>query len=314
MARFRVSKLLATVGALALSGCPDPDGSVNNFVDRSEPFRPGGDRFPDAAPTAGFFDASGSYLLAIAASVDASKPLLFQATVTVAGDPPTIKVDLQAVTADAARTAVGEPLIVDAVPLNPVDGTFSVNYGRVVIAGEADPIIPGAPIEADLILNGQTQSVTEICGKVAGAIIQPAMLPLEGDFGTNPAAIEDFPGLLVSSKCGGQAGGGEGGAGGGEGGAGGVGGAGGAGGAHTRRRRRRHGAHLRERMRSRGRLRRHGRVLPGHHPREPRRGRRGLRRGLHGADGVALRDPQPGRVPGPAQRGQRRLGGVRGVL
>ncbi|MCA9525358.1 MAG: hypothetical protein KC549_03560 [Myxococcales bacterium] len=195
---------MGVLAATTLTGCPDTEGSMDDFVTRSEPFRPGGSRFPDAAPPAGFFDASGHYIMALAAGVDPSKPLAFAATVEVdASDDqnPTIKISLQALTADEARTPVGDTLTTDPVALNRDDGTFEIDYGRVLIDGAADPIIPGAAIEADLILRGQTNSDMEVCGSIAGNIIQPAMLALDGTFGASQTPEGMYAGLTLPVKC-----------------------------------------------------------------------------------------------------------------
>ncbi|MEZ4462987.1 MAG: hypothetical protein R3F43_00355 [bacterium] len=136
--------------------------------------------------------------------MDPSKPLAFGATVEVdASDDqnPTIKITLQALSADAARMPVGDPLTTDPVALNRDDGTFEIDYGRVLIDGAADPIIPGAAIEADLILRGQTNSATEVCGAIAGNIIQPAMLALDGTFGASATPEGMYAGIPLPTKC-----------------------------------------------------------------------------------------------------------------
>ena len=206
MVRIRLSKQsLLPFAVLVLAGCPDTEGSMDDFVGRTQAFRPGGDRFPDAAPPAGFFDASGNHILALAAGIDPSKPGAFLASVVVdATDDanPTIQVTLTALTV-ADRSVVGSPITADPVPLNRDDGTFSINFGRITIDGAADPIVPDAPIEADLVLTGQTNSVSVLCGAISGNIFSPAEIPLDGTFGSNLVAEGEYAGvdLVGISKC-----------------------------------------------------------------------------------------------------------------
>ncbi|MGK0362458.1 MAG: hypothetical protein ACI9U2_004779 [Bradymonadia bacterium] len=136
-------------------------------------------------------------MLAIAASVDASKPLLFSAIVNVDAERRRLRVTLTALTADEDRTEVGEAFV--AVSDLNLDGRFKLDFGRILMDGAADPIIPGAPIEADMTLQG---TLTEtLCGTVSGSIVQPAMLPLEGSFGTTPVDDGDFAGQSVVDAC-----------------------------------------------------------------------------------------------------------------
>jgi hypothetical protein len=210
MARFLLSKQSALVAAALsfLTGCPDTDGSINDFKARSESFRANGDHFPDmmVVEPAGFFDASGTHFLSLAASVDPSKPIMFRAEVVVdATDDmnPTIAISLQPLSAkpEDMRMEVGEPLTTDPVPLNRMDGKFEINYGRVLIHGAADPILPDQEIEADLVLTGQTNSETEVCGTISGELFRPAPLALAGSFGSIAVEVSALPTQPVVSAC-----------------------------------------------------------------------------------------------------------------
>ena len=211
-----LSHLLLVAGAaLLLSGCPDPPGVIDGFVDRTNNCA---DRPPPGdVPVVSRTDATGAFLLAIAADIDSSKPLLFNAVVNLdtTGEPWTMSMELQ-------------PLIVaDRTPVEPFwetgdieiggFGTFDADFGEIVINGAADPIIPGAEVTATLALHGVI-GVTEeagmagdvafdagtrvLCGTVSGQITAPANVPLTGTFAS--VAIESESSLMemqVVDKC-----------------------------------------------------------------------------------------------------------------
>lgn len=198
MLGFRLSKRMAVVAlvALPLVGCPDPDGAADEFLDRTEDNR----KVPDAAPAVGFFDASGRYMLAIAASADPSRPVLTDAQVNIDVDAKTIQIELVALSV-MGRMQVGDTLTHDPVPLSD-DGEFEINYGEITIDGAADPLVPDAPIVATLIFKGKTNSEMEVCGAVDGQVTMPAMLPLTGStFGVVPAEDGEFADLEAMGEC-----------------------------------------------------------------------------------------------------------------
>lgn len=97
--------------------------------------------------------------------------------------------------------AFGDPLVTDPVPLNRQDGKFTIDYGRVIIHGAADPILPDQEIEADLVLTGQTNSATEVCGTISGKLLRPAPLELAGSFGSIVVTEANLPTQALVTAC-----------------------------------------------------------------------------------------------------------------
>lgn len=198
MLRIPLSKqlLLATTAALALAGCPDPEGATNEFVERSAEYR----KEKDAAVAQGFFDATGQYLVALASTADPSKPVLFDSAVTVDVEAKTIQINLQPLAVDG-RAPVGEEITHTPVAIAD-DGKFVIDYGEVNIDGAADPLLPGQAIVATMVFSGQTNSESEVCGTVDGLVTAPAMLPLSGStFGSLKVEDGVFEGLEAITGC-----------------------------------------------------------------------------------------------------------------
>lgn len=137
-----------------------------------------------------------AYLIAIAASVDPNKPLVFLGWPEPSGgENPILRLRMQAL-ANETREPVGEIFEARA---QANEGAFTLDFGRIEIDGAADPIIPGAPILAELQL--VTPSIDQLCGTIGGQIIQPAALPLEGTWGAVALVDEDVDGVELMSRC-----------------------------------------------------------------------------------------------------------------
>jgi hypothetical protein len=208
---------LVLLGAVALSAglaavaCdnPDPQGRYDEFVDGTSDKRVGGDDNSSANNAQGSrVDFSGSYLLAISPAFQPDKTLLFGTTVTVDTTANTVDISFQPLKTDTevgttdprpdARAPVGEALVASDIPFEE-DGTFELELTDAMVAGEANPI-SGSPITATLILRGTVTAEDAFCGRVAGGVTAPAMLPLDGStFGA--VAAEDFAGVTPAVKC-----------------------------------------------------------------------------------------------------------------
>ncbi|MCA9537369.1 MAG: hypothetical protein KC620_00695, partial [Myxococcales bacterium] len=141
-----------------LTGCPDPEAAADRFLSERPPV-------PDAAvPEPGCtsrVDRSGTSLLAVNTSLAPGTPLLFDATTVITeGDPWTIKISIQPLSASPERTAVGDPIEPDAVPLAE-DGSFTIPFGEVAVTGEANPI-SGSNILVQFDMMGQVRTTQAV--------------------------------------------------------------------------------------------------------------------------------------------------------
>jgi hypothetical protein len=126
-------------------------------------------------------------LLAVSAAFSPKKPILFVATVEASAAPSAqlrFSFDLQPLSATDRRTPVGSSTgraeTTAGVP-------FALDFGAVTVTGEADPLLPGRPIAADIALSGElcapdpaTGEVEFLCGAVSGTVSEPVELKLEG--------------------------------------------------------------------------------------------------------------------------------------
>lgn len=189
--RFKVSYLLGVCATLALTGCPEPDGVTDDFLERREPYTlaPDMGELSDAG-MGGVSDLTGMYLLAIGTELDPSKPLLFRAEIQMdmVSDPPMLTLNLvplqswcgeEACMADAADFRSDVPPVIEAgsVPVGPT-GQFTVDLGEVSVGGAVNAL-SGADITATLALDARTLGDGDFCGKVSGALSAPFAFPLK---------------------------------------------------------------------------------------------------------------------------------------
>jgi len=177
---LKASSLALVLSGFALAGCPDTQSQFDEFLDKSEPFR----IVPTAGECLGPVDLSGTYIMGAAVVVDPVKPLRFKMQLTVDLAASTIAGTLQAVAVPpnngetAPGTLVGEVYTV-SVPLDADDGSFSLDFGTIVVPVEANPILAAA-VTADFSLEGCTSTPTASCGIIIGDITAPAAIPLAG--------------------------------------------------------------------------------------------------------------------------------------
>ena len=198
------STLLALL--VATSGCVDTRQKLEDFQARYERTHEGGADGGGCPP--GSPDASalaGDFLLAVSPAFSPATPIVFTAAVTAqsgAADELRFSFDLTALSAADRRTPVGGSVgrAETTSPPNP----FTLDFGQLTVPGEADPIIPGAPIVATLTFTGQlcgpdpaTGTVDFLCGDASGSVTAPTALNLAGSTWTaaritDPAALPEL--------------------------------------------------------------------------------------------------------------------------
>lgn len=210
MVRSLLSTRHVLVGATAfmLTGCPDPQGRVDDFVERTTYEKAPGKCVsrppPSGVPPVTRADPSGRWLLALASAIGKDKPLIFEAEIAVDTSVEPWLMDIEIFPINITDFSRTEPTSKQTGVEIDAFGVFEIDFdgGLVTINGEADPIIPGAEIVTTLILNGATGSLdadgttgptgpaqearsvaagTEVfCGTFGGNIEQPAQVPLAG--------------------------------------------------------------------------------------------------------------------------------------
>lgn len=170
--------------AAVLAACPDTGARLDEFNERSEPYRVEA----VAGECTGVADLTGDYMLAILTTVDPS-PILMFAGAEVDTGANTITISMTPLTTDD-RTLVGDTFTATS-DLDDV-GAFVLDFGEITVPGEANPIIPGVPATAEITLVGCTSTVDSTCGAVEGRVTSPAEVPLDGSsFGVVPVAPEE---------------------------------------------------------------------------------------------------------------------------
>jgi hypothetical protein len=199
-----------TLGALTLTGCPDPEGHYEAFVERRAPFvQPevagveGGTAGVEAGVTAGIEAGveagteapmiprieSGRFWLGLAPILDLSKPMAFIAEVSfevsedgAMGQLISMSLDPRVcATSDPAQPSAGEGIEYQPSPattINP-DGSFVAELGQQSVPGAAN-CISGSFIDAVITLRGQVISPDAFCGRVTGDLILPFEYTLNG--------------------------------------------------------------------------------------------------------------------------------------
>ena len=128
-------------------------------------------------------DISGTYLLAVAASISPTTPLQFIATVAYNPALQVMGIELQALSLDIGqvttpREPVGAPAYLQDIPVG-IGGGFTLDLVGFEIVGAANPIT-GSDIRGDLTLSGTIFTPNLWCGTASGAITAPANIDLTG--------------------------------------------------------------------------------------------------------------------------------------
>ena len=140
----------------------------------------------ETATTASEMDdeISGTYLLAVAASISPATPLQYIATVTYNPELDAMGIELQALSLDIGQTTtprepVGAPGYLDGVPVS-IGGGFTLDLSGIEVPGAANPITGSDIVAGDLVLQGTVRTPDLWCGTASGAITVPADIDLTG--------------------------------------------------------------------------------------------------------------------------------------
>lgn len=172
---------------VALAGCPDPEGELDEFVvgycsveenRATQPLCGGTPPGVEACEPAMPGELDGEYLLALTPTQSPTKPAPFLATVATNGGAITLM--LMPLDASDRMTAIPPAL----GPYGPfpitATGTFTAELGTLTIPGESNPVGDFA-LTADVVLDGRAcAGAMSLCGVARGAITDPLMLPLDG--------------------------------------------------------------------------------------------------------------------------------------
>ena len=219
--------LLACAGLLAgASACdsPDPDAAFEAFGDRSTATGTyagdagEGNALPDiGAPDPDAEDCdtqvTGTWFMALSATISREKPIYFELVVTESGDD-TYTMSFQPLSTDFEidletfeetprennRAPVGEPTIVEGVEVNPDDSSFDFIVTTLEITGEANPISGSDITGEDVGLTGTFVDSTFGCGEASGAVVATTTVPLNG---STMALVrsDDYPSLDIVYTC-----------------------------------------------------------------------------------------------------------------
>jgi len=171
--------------SLSVVGCPDTQGSFDDFVERWKLTHPGGvdaasgDTGPCLPPAPG--ELTGQFVFALSAVIAADTPIVFLAQVSTVPDPngSALTLELQPLSAADRTSPVGSSVALGPLPIA-ADGAFQADLPPLVVAGEANPIT-GAEIEAQVTLTGRICAASDFfCGTVTGRVIRPLDLDLAG--------------------------------------------------------------------------------------------------------------------------------------
>lgn len=187
--RRTVAVCLALLGGLVtLSGCPDPQGSFDEFGKRYDKINGGGSSSAStgvgggcSAPMAGELD--GDFLFSLSAKLKPKKAIALLMKVTTTDSGGTLMMGLEATPLSGMdhMTPVDAPITIAPFAIN-ADGSFDASLGTITVNGEANTITPGSDIVATVNLQGRlcAENPDFICGTVTGMVTMPITLDLAG--------------------------------------------------------------------------------------------------------------------------------------
>ncbi len=211
--------VLLAASTTATSGCADPQGEYDDFVQRWD--RIHGDASVADAPDDATSDDTGTcdlgepadvapyYYMALSTMLAPVKPIMFLATVTWDGTQ--LGFSFQPLDRNDHKTPQGSPVVGGPFPVNP-DGSFEADMGNISITGAANPI-SGSDIVAQGVLHGVPGAFCKpldfICGPVTGIVSKPDYLngvSLEGSnfTMTRMPDANTFPTGKVKINCAGD--------------------------------------------------------------------------------------------------------------
>lgn len=207
---LRPALLIGPLCAIGPAACADARGRFDDFQNRlqdsgadagtlpsdsgvSDETYDGGPCTPPAPGT-----VFGPALLAIDTSLAAGHPILFLGNIDTPALDHTTAVHFvyRALNSRDRRTLVGETLEVGPFPL--ADGQLIAHIPESALAGEANPVLYGAPITSEMTLTGHICGVRGFyCGTLEGRSTGLISGAFRGNFGISllgsPDAVPDRP-------------------------------------------------------------------------------------------------------------------------
>ena len=200
--------------AAELSGCADARGRFEDFQNRrpdggAETGGTGGAAANDSGVIDQTYDGglctppapgtvSGPALLAVETSLAAGHPILFLGTIDTPAFDDTTAVHFvyRALDSLDRRTLVGDLLEVGPFPLHA--GQLTAPVPESELAGEANPVLHGAPVTSEMTLTGHICGVRSFyCGTVQGQATGLVSGPFRGHFGitllSGPEGVPESP-------------------------------------------------------------------------------------------------------------------------
>lgn len=179
---------LLPLAAIALAGCPDPQGQFDDFGKRYEKTMGGssssgaGGAVACTAPAVGAAD--GTYMFALTATKLApKKPLAFKAELTTQMGPNGLQFSMKTTPLSYMdrMTAVQAPLMLGPYDVA-ADGSFDAPIGTLMITGMANPITMADITTSGVVLHGHLCKETPnfMCGTVDGMVTMPITFDLAG--------------------------------------------------------------------------------------------------------------------------------------
>lgn len=198
---------LSTALCSLLTGCPDPQGALDDFGVRYNEANAGGSEggpnLGDCTPAQADSFASSEFLTALSVKLSPKTPVTLLAKLTTAADGPGVSVsmNLQYLSREDQTTPVGEPF--DRGPYAVAeDGTFTADWETIVVPIDANAV-NGFEITANvgLVGNAFCKDTTLICGDVTGATTSPVQLDLAGStFTMQPIVSGTLPEIVINCE------------------------------------------------------------------------------------------------------------------
>ncbi|HZO16621.1 MAG TPA: hypothetical protein VFB62_25270 [Polyangiaceae bacterium] len=176
---------------VALTGCPDPQGELDEFVvgycdieehRQTQSLCGGTPAGVEACEPAVPGELDGEYLLALTPTQSPTKPAPFRATVATTGNAFDVSILLTLMPLDANDRMTALPPALGPYGPFPITaaGTFTAELGTLTIPSGSNPVGDFA-LTADVVLEGRAcAGAMSLCGVARGAITDPLMLSLDG--------------------------------------------------------------------------------------------------------------------------------------
>ncbi len=188
-ARMISNRFLAygcALSGVGLLGCPNTEGEYNNFGERYDAINnvtassSTGAGGGCAAPSK-VGELDGEFLFVLSAKpAGAKKPVLFDTKLTTAMGASGLEfsMDFQPLQAVDRKTPVGTPLKLGPYPISK-GGGFDAKFPPLTVVGDANPILPGQEITAEVEIIGKFCAPADfVCGIVNGNVTKPVPIDL----------------------------------------------------------------------------------------------------------------------------------------